>query len=444
MSKSASSGIKLFVSYSHKDEAHREGLEAHFSMLLRKEKISVWNDRRILPGADIDSEIDKNLRDADIVLLLVSPDFIKSDYCFSKEMALALDRHEEGRTIVIPIIIRPTDWSDAPFSRIKALPRDGSPVTKWPTTDDAWLNVVEEIKPLIDDFLEKKRRSLSQDNGIRPITVKDHLRVEINRIERTITSDRHCSGLSTGIESLDEIADGVHVGELILIAGRPLSGKTALQIQMVKSICVEQGISCLYLSQRHSALALIQRVISCISGIPINTLLRSMFAEDDWSRLTHAISTLSDAPLWIDDNPVESIEDIFATIRAMHLEHKLSVVIVDGLEHIRRLDYSIDSFAHEAGVRLLSLARELKIIILVSCNTSRINESRSNKRPIIADLQQWRHIADYASLVLLSHREKIFSPDSDDDLEVYIAKNPRGPSSSLRLTYNSFTDAIEL
>jgi hypothetical protein len=138
--------ISVFFSYSHKDEALRDQLEVHLSMLKRQEVISVWHDRRLLAGDELDNGISADLEKADIILLLVSPDFLASEYCYSKEMLRALERHDAGEARVIPIILRPCEWQKAPFGKLLVAPTDGKAVTKWSDRDDAFLNIAQAIR----------------------------------------------------------------------------------------------------------------------------------------------------------------------------------------------------------------------------------------------------------------------------------------------------------
>jgi hypothetical protein len=136
----------VFFSYSHKDEALRDQLETHLAMLKRQGVISTWHDRRLIAGDSIDDEIARELEQADIVLLLVSPDFLASDYCYGVEVARALERHAASEARVIPVILRPCDWLTAPFGKLLASPTDGRPVTKWPDPDDAFLDIAKAIR----------------------------------------------------------------------------------------------------------------------------------------------------------------------------------------------------------------------------------------------------------------------------------------------------------
>ena len=136
----------VFFSYSHADETLRNELEKHLTGLRRDGVITTWHDRRIGPGEDLHGQIDDHLDRADIVLLLVSADFLASDYCYDVEMMRAMQRHERGEARVIPVILRPCDWHSALFGGLNAVPPDGKPVTKHATLDDGFLKVAKAIR----------------------------------------------------------------------------------------------------------------------------------------------------------------------------------------------------------------------------------------------------------------------------------------------------------
>ena len=136
----------VFFSYSHADEALRDQLEKQLSMLKRQGVIETWHDRRIGAGQEFAKTIDDNLDKADIILLLVSPDFLASDYCYDIEMTRAMERHHAGEATVVPVILRACDWQGAPFGKLNATPRDGKPIRQWPDIDEAFLQVAKAIK----------------------------------------------------------------------------------------------------------------------------------------------------------------------------------------------------------------------------------------------------------------------------------------------------------
>ena len=141
--------ISLFYSYSHKDEALRRKLETHLSLLQDQGVISGWHDRRIVAGTEWEGQIDQHLDSADVILLLVSADFLASRYCRDVEVARAMERHEAGTAWVIPVILRPVDWHTAPFGKPQALPRDGKPVTSWKSRDEAFTDIARGIREAV-------------------------------------------------------------------------------------------------------------------------------------------------------------------------------------------------------------------------------------------------------------------------------------------------------
>lgn len=149
--------IRLFYSYSHKDEAMRDALETHLAILKRQEFIASWHDRGIAPGEKWKDQIDRNLGEADIILLLVSADFLASDYCYEIEMKQALERHEAGEARVIPVILRPVDWKGAPFGKLQALPRDAKPVSIWEDPDEAWTDVARGIREMVEELRKRSK-----------------------------------------------------------------------------------------------------------------------------------------------------------------------------------------------------------------------------------------------------------------------------------------------
>lgn len=141
---------KVFFSYSHDDEEYRDQLEKHLAALKRQGLIESWHDRRIPAGTQIDEAIDKNLEEADVVLLLVSASFIASEYCYGVELQRGLERHRAGETTIIPVIVRPCDWHRLPFGTLKAVPRDGKPITTWPNFDEAYADIAREVRAIVE------------------------------------------------------------------------------------------------------------------------------------------------------------------------------------------------------------------------------------------------------------------------------------------------------
>lgn len=142
--------LRVMYSYSHKDDVYREELDMALAALRREGLIEVWQDREdLLPGSEFDKDIARALVESDVVLLLISRPYIASEYAWCKEMTVAVQRHDEGNCVVVPIILRRADWQTSPFGKLTALPRDGRPITEWENQDAAWADVAEGIRRLV-------------------------------------------------------------------------------------------------------------------------------------------------------------------------------------------------------------------------------------------------------------------------------------------------------
>ncbi|MGD0486992.1 MAG: toll/interleukin-1 receptor domain-containing protein [Syntrophorhabdales bacterium] len=146
------SGLRLFISYSHADEGLKDELLKHILPLKRLNLIDSWEDRKLLAGEDWEKSINDNLEKADIILLLVSVDFINSEYCFGIELERAMALHEEQKARVIPVILRDCLWQHTRFGKIQVLPKNAKAVRAWPDQDEALKNVAEGILKVVEDI----------------------------------------------------------------------------------------------------------------------------------------------------------------------------------------------------------------------------------------------------------------------------------------------------
>jgi hypothetical protein len=164
--------LKIFISYSHRDEGLHDELAKQLKPLEYEGLIDPWHDRKILPGDEFEQQISQEIESADIILLLVSPDFVSSAYCWQKEMTRAMARHEAGEARVIPVILRHADWYSSPFGKLLALPKDGLPVTKWSDRDEAFLSVAQGIRKIANQVTVQERNEVAQPDEAHRSPVK--------------------------------------------------------------------------------------------------------------------------------------------------------------------------------------------------------------------------------------------------------------------------------
>lgn len=146
---STATALTVFVSYAQEDEPFCQTLEKHLRAMQRQQLVQIRHRRKISAGGDWGQQINEYLETADVILLLISADFLNSDYCYGIEMQRAMERHKTRKARVVPIILRPIDWKGVPFAQLSALPTGSKPVTEWSTLDQAFLDVVEGIKQVV-------------------------------------------------------------------------------------------------------------------------------------------------------------------------------------------------------------------------------------------------------------------------------------------------------
>lgn len=206
---------KVFFSYSHKDEGLRDQLEAHLAQLKNQGLIESWHDRRIVAGAEFGADISAAMEGADIILLLVSSDFLASSYCYSIEMTRAMERHEAGEARVIPVILRDCDWHPAPFGKLTAVPTDGKPVRSWPDIDQAFAVVAREVRKAVQTSTPAKGPAVSR--AVRPPApvaftsaspVPSVLRSSNLRLKKSFSEHEKDGYLREGFEYLAKFFEG--------------------------------------------------------------------------------------------------------------------------------------------------------------------------------------------------------------------------------------------
>ncbi len=229
--------LKVFFSYSHEDELLRHKLEKHFSSLKNSGDISEWFDGKITGGSEIEQNIDENLNASDIILLLISSSYLDSYYCYEKEMKMALQMHAEGKTRVIPIILRPCDWQREPFGGLKALPKDGLAVTEWPNEDSALSDIAKGLRAVVEE-IKNSRTELSTSNSDEPKKTRISITLPTPTVSFVTRHDQHGENLIEKISKSLAESDN----NLVVLWGSGGNGKTTLAAQFARASVAEKQI----------------------------------------------------------------------------------------------------------------------------------------------------------------------------------------------------------
>jgi replicative DNA helicase len=262
----------------------------------------------------------------------------------------------------------------------------------------------------------------------------------LDHLERLYERQETVTGLETGYVDLDEQLSGLQPSNLIVIGARPSMGKTSLALGMVAHAGVRLGQPVLLFSLEMSHLELTQRLLCAEARVDAGRLRTGRLRESDWPKIGHAISRMSEAPIYIDDNPNLTVMDIRARARRLKAQRGLSLVVVDYLQLMtgrnRAENRQVEVSEISRGLKIL--ARELKVPVVALSQLSRGLEARQDKRPMLADLRESGSIEQDSDVVLFIYRDEIYNPDSPDSqgtAEILVAKHRNGPTGVTRLAF---------
>ena len=274
------------------------------------------------------------------------------------------------------------------------------------------------------------------------IPVKDIVRDNFERLEKIFREGKSITGVSTGYTELDKLLSGLQPSELLILAARPSQGKTALALNFAENISIRAGSPVAFFSLEMSKESLLQRLVASVAQIDAHKFRSGHLSREDWRRMTEALGTISNAPLWIDDAGSTSVLEIGAKARRLKREKGLSLVVVDYLQLItgrgrfgnRQEEVSSISRA------LKGLAKELQIPVLVLSQLTRAPE-REERGPQLSDLRESGAIEQDADVVMFIYRphwsKMDASPEERDQAEIQVAKQRNGPTDKVRFVFRS-------
>lgn len=300
-----------------------------------------------------------------------------------------------------------------------------------------------EDKEDVSDILDESER-LIFDIGDRRIEsgyvhIKDIIKSSIELIDSLYQKKSHVTGIPAGFRELDIKTSGMHSGELIIVAGRPSMGKSALVACIAEYVAVEKKIPVGIFSLEMSKEQLVQRFLCSYAKVDAHKLRTGFLSPSDWPLLTSAAGVLSGAPLLIDDTPAINIFELRARARRMKSHHDIQMLVVDYLQLLRgsgRVESRQQEISN-VSQSLKALAKELGIPVIAVSQLSRQAERRDDHRPRLADLRESGAIEQDADLVMLLYRDDYYNPDSEKKgiAEVNIAKQRNGPTGTLELGF---------
>ena len=266
----------------------------------------------------------------------------------------------------------------------------------------------------------------------------------MDRIDTLYHSGNPITGVSTGFADLDTKTSGLQPSDLIIVAGRPSMGKTAFAMNIVEQAAIKEKLAVAVFNMEMPAEQLTMRMMSSLGRIDQQKIRNGKLDDDDWPRLTSALTILNDTEIFIDDSPSLSPSEIRARCRRLKRERNLGLVIVDYLQLMEVPGGSENRATEISAISrgLKALARELRVPVVALSQLNRSLEQRQNKRPMMSDLRESGSIEQDADVILFIYRDEVYNEDSKDKgkAEIIIGKQRNGPIGHINLTFrNQFT-----
>ncbi len=300
-----------------------------------------------------------------------------------------------------------------------------------------------------DTILDRAESSIFQlaEERVRAgfIGVKELVRQNFERLERIFTEGKRITGLSTGYRQLDNLTSGLQPSELLILAGRPSMGKTALALNVAENVALRDEGPVAIFSLEMSKESLLLRLLASQARIDAHKFRTGHLARDDWRKMTESLARLAEAPLWIDDSGSATVMEMGAKARRLKRDKGLSLVIMDYLQLVAARGRFSNRNEEVTSITrgLKALAKELKVPVLVLSQLTRAPE-REERRPQLADLRESGAIEQDADVVLFIHRANVYKEgatlEERDETKVIVAKQRNGPTADVNFVFlHSYT-----
>jgi len=305
----------------------------------------------------------------------------------------------------------------------------------------------------IEEKVDWAEKSIFDIAGLRIkpsyFSTKEILKDTFKTIEKLYDRKEMVTGVPTGFIDLDEITAGLQGGDLVIIAGRPSMGKTAFCLNVVEqaSVHLEEKVPSLIFSLEMGKEQLVQRMLCSISKVDASRLRTGHLGESDWPKLTNGAGHLSEAPIYIDDTPAISVLELRAKARRLKTEKNIGLIIIDYLQLMQGNNpESRQQEISEISRSLKALAKELNVPVVALSQLNRSLESRTDKRPIMADLRESGAIEQDADVIMFVYRESVYceackskertcEKNHEQDAEIVVGKQRNGPIGTVHLTF---------
>jgi replicative DNA helicase len=302
-------------------------------------------------------------------------------------------------------------------------------------------DVVDQAQAEIYQVTEKRT---SEDYA----PLKDIMEGALDEIEAIDSRGDAMIGVPTGFTDLDELTNGLHPGQMVIVAARPAMGKSTLGLDLARSASIKHGLTSVIFSLEMSRNEITMRLLSAEGKVPLHHMRNGKMTDEDWAKLARKMGEVSEAPLFIDDSPNLTMMEIRAKARRLKQRHDLKLIVIDYLQlmtsgkRVESRQLEVSEFSR--SIKLL--AKELEVPVIAICQLNRGAEQRTDKRPMLSDLRESGSLEQDADVVILLHREDAYERESTrpGEADFIVAKHRNGPTAQLTVAfqghYSRFVD----
>ncbi len=299
--------------------------------------------------------------------------------------------------------------------------------------------ILDEAEKKVFDIKEAGAKSTQGFLSLQPL-----LKEVVTRIDELYNRDNpsEVTGVPTGYTDLDTKTSGLQPGDLIIVAGRPSMGKTAFSLNIAENVALDANLPVAVFSMEMGAAQLVMRMLGSVGRLDQHKLRTGRITDDDWPRLTHALGSLNECKMFIDESPGLTAMEVRARARRLARQcegGQLGLIVLDYLQLMSGNGSGENRATEISDISrsLKSLAKELHVPVIALSQLNRSLEQRPNKRPVMSDLRESGAIEQDADVILFIYRDEVYNPDTPDKgtAEIIIGKQRNGPIGTVRLTF---------
>jgi replicative DNA helicase len=305
-----------------------------------------------------------------------------------------------------------------------------------------------EIDDVVDQAQAEVYKIADKRSGEDYVPLSDIMDGVLDEIEAIGNREAGLYGVPTGFADLDDLTNGLHAGQMIIVAARPAMGKSTLALDFCRAASIHNNLSSVFFSLEMTRSEITMRLLSAEAKVPLNHIRNGAMNDDDWAKLARKMGEVSSAPMFIDDSPNMTMMEIRAKARRLKQRHDLKLMVIDYLQlmssgkKVESRQLEVSEFSRQIKL----LAKELEIPIIALSQLNRGPEQRGDKRPMMSDLRESGSIEQDADMVVLLHRDDVYEKESTrpGEADLIVAKHRNGPTRDITVAfqghYSRFVD----